>query len=677
MKGMVALMKKFGLIPAAAICAAMLLSGCTEYGFSRDPNYAESSEIGESSSSAPRSSSSDNSDNSVNSVNSDSKPLNPLNNVNADEDLLEAAYSNMLITMYADGSFSGSVSADEADKARSICAMRQLFSDESYEAVNSVYGSLYPTKKDYVKSIFEFYADMADYFDEDGNLKTAPAPALYIEFDSMNGKYAYGDDLTVDPETEKQAFFRAAEWVMGKLGDEELRKSVIDYMNENGCASASVDYSVDGEGVIDVDAHIDTDDEYAVFGEKFHISGKDGFVLGDTFVLCDTEKLVLSSRDSSTLSFATSDFIPDGCKVVCSERDIYDMGYDLAEIAEKLPNLKELYMYQANCTNREAVADMKNLEALSYFVLREYTEDDIILKAVADCPFKGLKNLRTLRLYADYEDYSFLNEMPWLENIHVEVRKTDGGFESLFNCPGITSLDIDGWLSNMKFDIDGIEKLTRLKKLRLTCEALDFTPLGMLQSIDDLYVSCTSAALNIEALSNAKSISKLFLSGIKYVDDWRFLQDMPNLTELSLYYVRKIKNSDLAPLKQLTSLTLSESGCNVAAVAELPNLEVYAEIMSDGGDFSVFEKCTHLRELYLLGCAEGVMDCAYVRNAPLEVFCCNGTAIANPELLAEIKTLRSISIATDGGIDCGDLLREALPDCEIDVDSPSSFHNGV
>lgn len=669
-------MKKFGLIPAV-ICAAMLLSGCTEFGFSRDPNYAENSEIGESSSSVPKSSSSDNSDNSDNSVNSDSKPLNPLNNVNADEDLLEAAYSNMLITMYADGSFSGSVSADEADKALGICAMRQLLSDESYEAVNSVYGSLYPTKKDYVKSIFEFYTDMSDYFDEDGNLITALTPALYIEFDSMNGKYAYDDDLTVDPETEKQAFFRAAEWVMGKLGDEELRKSVTDFMEENGYASASVDYSVDEDGVIDVDARIDTDDEYAVFGEKFHISGKDGFALGSSFVLCDTEKLVLSSRDSSTLSMVAGDFIPEGCKVVCSERDLYDMEFDLAEIAEKLPNLKELYMYQANCANREAVADMQELEVLSYYVLGETADDDFVPGAVADCPFKGLKNLKSLRLYADYEDYSFLNEMPWLEDIHVDVGKTDSGFESLFNCPGITSLEIDGWFSDMKFDLDGIEKLTRLKKLRVTCEALDFAPLGKLQSLDDLYVRCTSAAVNIEALSNAKNLSKLFLSDIKYVDDWSFLQKMSSLTDLTLYYIRNVKNSDIAPLKQLTSLTLSESGCNVAAVAELPNLEKYSEIMSDGGDFSVFEKCAHLRELYLLGCAEGVMDCAYVRNAPLEVFCCNGTAIANPELLAEIKTLRSISIATDGGIDCGDLLREALPDCEIDVDSLSFFHNGV
>lgn len=655
-------MKKFGLFHAAAavICAAMLLGGCSEYGFYRESDGFEGSDGSSALPDPP----------SAGSVSA--KPL------SVGEDLLEAAYSNMCLTMYSDGSFSGSNSAADAEKARNICALRQLLTDESYKAVKSVY-DIYPTKEDYVKSIKELYPDIAEYFDEKGELKTELTPALYIIFD-RNEPFGVYDDKTVEhaPETEKQAFFRTADWVIGKLGDKELCRSVAAYMKKNGYASGSVDYSVDEEGVIDADARIEAEDENAVFREKFHISGKPGFEFGDTFVLCDTEKLVLSSRDSTTLSIAAAGFSTEGCKLVCAKHDLSGAKYDLAEIAEKLPGLKELYMYQADCTNREAVADMKNLEALSYYVLGEAANDDFVPGAVADCPFKGLKKLRSLSIYADYEDYSFLNEMPWLEDIHVDVGKTDAGFESLFNCPGITSLEIDGWFSEMKFDLDGIEKLTRLKKLRVTCESLDFTPIGKLRSLEDLYVRCTYAAVNVEELTGASKLSKLFLSDFKYVDDWKFLQKMQSLTDLTLYYVPKVKNSDLAPLKQLTSLTLSDTGCNVAAVAELPYLEVYSEIMSDGGDFSVFEKCTNLRELYLLGCAEGVMDCEYVRNAPLEVFCCNGTEVANPEILAEIKTLKSVIIATEeGGIDCGDLLREALPDCEIDVDSPAFFHNKV
>ena len=655
-------MKKYGLSLAAAavVCAAVLLGGCTEYGFYRE---SDSSASGESLS-APEISSAE-----IVAA----KPL------SAGEDLLETAYSNMCLTMYADGSFSGGIAVEEAEKTKAVCALRQMLSDESYKAVKSVY-DIFPTKEDYVKSVLELYPDIAELFDESGGLKTEITPALYIVFDKYEpyDEYDYDEKEEPDPEAEKQAFFRTADWVIGKLDDKELRGSVVKHMKKNGYASGSVDYCFDEEGVIDVCARIDAEDETHVLREKFHISGKPGFEFGDTFVLSDTEKLVLSSRDRTTLSIAAGGFIPEGCKLVCPERDLSGGKYDLAEIAEKLPGLKELHIYQADCDNRDAVADMKNLKALSYYVLGEATNDDFVPGAVADCPFKGLKKLRSLRIYADYEDYSFLNEMPWLEDIHVDVGKTDAGFESLFGCPGITSLEINGWFSDMKYDLDGIEKLDRLKNLRVTCESLDFTPLGELPSLEDLYVRCTYAAVNVEKLSGAPKLSKLFLSDFKYVEDWSFLQRMPSLTDLTLYYVPKVRNSDIAPLDRLTSLTLSDTGCNVEVAAELPNLERYTEIMSDGGDFSVFERCTNLRELYLLGCADGVMDCAYVRGAPLEVFCCNGTEVANPELLAEIKTLKSIIIATEeGGIDCGDLLREALPDCEINVDSPAFYHNNV
>lgn len=652
-------MKKYGFLPAAALCAVILLGGCTEYGIYREQG---SSEVGDGMSEPG----------SPSAGNVSAKPL------SVSDDILEAAYSNMCLTMYADGSFSGGSSVEEAERIKNICLLQQLLSDKSYNAVRSVNDS-YPTKEDYVRSILELYPDLAHNFDEKGKLKTEITPALYIIFEKNEPYDRYGEYKTEepDPENERQAFYRTADWVIGKLGDKKLNGSAVKSMKKNGYAWGSVDYCADEEGVIDADARFETEDDTPVLREKFHISGKPGFEFADTFVLNDTENLALSSRDSTTLSIA-GDIFPDDCKIICAKNDLLGEKYDLAVIAEKLPGLKGLYMYQADCTGREAVADMKSLEALSYYVLGEPTNDDFVPGAVADCPFKGLKRLRSLRIYADYKDYSFLNEMPWLKEIHVDVGETDSGFESLFNCPGITSLEIDGWFSEMDFDLDGIEKLTALKNLRVTCGSLDFAPIGKLENLEDLYVRCTSSAENVEKLSDAPKLSKLFLSDLKYVKDWSFLRDMPSLTDLTLYYVPKVKNSDISPLKRLTSLTLSDTGCNVAVAAELPRLEVYTEIMSDGGDFSVFEKCTHLRELYLLGCAEGVMDCAYVRDLPLEVFCCNGTEVANPELLAEIKTLKSITIATEeGGIDCGELLEKALPDCDINVDQPVFFHNGV
>lgn len=644
-------MKKRILAAAAAVCFAMLSAGCSE-------NIRKENPLDHNSEQSY-------SDRSSDESGGKSDTTDPADENNISTETLEAAYSNRCLTVYRDGRLSGNNQQSRAEEVRQIYSVKQLLSDESYQVIGEIYG-VFESKRDYVEKMLENYPDIASYFSEDGELIDPPEPALFITFMLEDPISSY---KPIDPEAEKQAFFRTAEWVMSKLSGKTLR-SVNVAMDKRGYAEANVNYSIDEDGVIDVGATIVAEDGYSTLRDKFHVSGKEGFMLGDTFVLYDTEKLAVSSRDSFTFSLLAGDFIPDDCKIVCPKSEYSGTRIDFAEIAEKLPNLKELYMYQASGINQEAIADMKNLTSLSYYLLDDSKE---FQTAFTDCPFKNLKNLRSLRLYANYEDYSFLNEMSWLTDIHIDLIDINkyGSCKTLFNCPGITSLTISG----SDLDLDGIEKLTKLKKLEISCEVLDFAPLGKLKSLEDLHIRCTSTALNVSELSKAAKIKKLFLSGLK-TKEWGFLKQMKNLTDLTLYYTPNVRNSDIAPLKQLKSLSLSETGCNVAAVGNLPNLEVYYESMSDGGDFSVFKKCTRLRELYLLGCRTGVMDFSYVQNCPLEIINCDGTEVTNVEQLANIKTLKSIYIATDEqNITCGDMLKEALPDCGISVDQPAFFHN--
>lgn len=636
-------MKKRVLITAAAVCLAMLLSGCSAMVEKLGERFFESEEEH----SRPKGSSSS-------SSSSSSSESAPYERLSVDDKLLEAAYSNMLITMDISNNLS-TITRDMADQVFEIYEVQDLLTDEYYNAVN-VITKKYSSKREYVKEVLESHPNAADWFDEDGNLNSPPRePTLFIEFSSKNDY-----NREIDPDVEKQAFLQAAEWIISELKD-RLLNSIKSEMTQNNIVLANVEYSIDYSNRIEVRAEIDLKDKPVIRTYNFQFRSKNGFLLGSCFVPYDTEKLAVSDLDSQSLSETTGDFIPNDCKIIC--RKDFPETYDLAEIAAKLPNLKELYLYQAIVINQESIADMKNLEALLYYVrenIRSY-------EAIPDCPFKELKNLRSLRLYADYDDYSFLSEMPQLTDIHIDINAAKHDPSFFFDYPAITSLKINLPGNNPNFSLDGIEKLKNLKKLDIDCLTLDFTPLGKLENLEELEIECWSNAINISELSKAPKLKTLHLS---YMDDydWGFLQQMENLTDLSLSYVSGIRNSDIEPLKQLKSLTLDNSGCGVSVVAKLPNLESYSESMSEGGDFSSLKNCPNLRKLYLSECRSGVMDCAYIQNAPLEIFDCQNTEIANVELLADIKTLKKITIYTDEPkAEWSNILKEALPDCQISI----------
>lgn len=631
-------MKKRVLVTAAAVCLAMLLSGCSAIVEKLGERFFESEEEH----SRPKGPSSSSSESAL------------YERLIVDDELLEAAYSNMLITMDISNNLS-TITREMADQVFEIYEVQDLLTDEYYNAVN-VITKKYSSKREYVKEVLESHPNAADWFDEDGNLNSPPREAtLFIEFSRQKNF-----DREKDPDVEKQAFLQAAEWIISELKD-KLLNSIKSEMTQNNIVVVNVNYSIDNNNRIYVDAKIDLKDKPVIRTYNFQFRSKNGFLLGSCFVPYDTEKLAVSDLNSQLLSEDAGDFIPNDCKIIC--RKDFSETYDLAEIAAKLPNLKELYLYQAIVINQDAIADMKDLETLSYYV----REDTRSYEAIPDCPFKELKNLRSLRLYADYDDYSFLNEMPQLTDIHIEINAGKHNPSFFFDYPAITSLKISLPGNDPNFSLDGIEKLKNLKKLYIDCPTLDFTPLGKLENLEKLEIECWNNAINISELSKATKLKTLCLSYL-HTYDWSFLKQMENLTELSLSHVSDIRNSDIEPLKQLKSLTLDNSGCGVSVVAELPNLESYSEILSSGGDFSALKNCPKLRKLYLSECRTGVMDCAYIQNAPLEQFDCWKTEIANIELLADIKTLKSITIDTDNpDSNWSKMLEKALPDCQISV----------
>lgn len=661
-------MKKIGMILAAAVITAAL-GGCSENNEDASP-AANDADILTDSLEQSEETDSDNIGEALeenikeDSENDNLKKDPGKGSVTADiseEDkaLLEKVREGGLLVMHSDGSFAV-IGGEEADDYDVLSYGGIMLSDEYYEMM-AEYGE-YSSKEEYAADIFEMYPQLEKYYDKNGNPKNTNEAVVIIDINDVT--YNYNENKADHSE---EAFYHVGEWVISKLkGDEELRAGFIAAAEKMGFAQAVVWYEWDEKGVIEVRLHGGSSDDETEISDMFHVSGKEGVVIGNSFVFADTKKLALTSREEWVFNMLAGDFVPEDCELICADDDYYseELWVDLAEVAEKLPCLTELYMYQANVTSIESLVAMENLEALSYYALED-----------SSTPFVGLKNLKTLRLYGDYEDYSFLNEMDWLEEIHVTYDGDNRNvLDSLFECRGLTSLEIDAWGGDLKLDINGIDKPARLKKLNITGSDIDFAPISRLPELEDLQVRCVSGEKNVKELKNAPKLKKLFLSDLEIMS-WNFLEDIPVLEDLSLYYTPYVTNADIAPLKNLKSLSLCEAGCDSKAVEGLEKLERFSySIYSGWQDYSKLDTCTSLRELAIMG-SGGVLNCEDIKNAPLEIIYCDGTDVENAEALAEVKTLKSIYIAMENGKPgCGDMLREALPDCDVNVEGDAFFH---
>lgn len=186
-----------------------------------------------------------------------------------DKKILEAAYINMCLTLYNDGELSGDNPITFIEKTGMVHQTEVLLKDEVYESVNS--NGEFPTKQDYVKTILMRFPDVMHLFDENGNLTSPIRPAMYIDF--TREKYPKPSN----PETEKQAFFLTAEWIISKLTD-PADPAITDLVNstiESFYPATSVDYSVNNDGMIEILAKINCYGDSFELNDKLYIGGKD------------------------------------------------------------------------------------------------------------------------------------------------------------------------------------------------------------------------------------------------------------------------------------------------------------------------------------------------------------------------------------------------------------------
>lgn len=567
----------------------------------------------------------------------------------------------------------------------------RVLSEEYYEENREYFEDELPTYEEYRAMMLEYLGDdIQDYLDY---VPEESEPLVYFVIRA----YDNTDDESGSEHYDEQAFLKAAERLFERIGkDPGIAEKIKGCFENGGNFYAMADAEYVGKDVIGLVTCF-SDNLYDSFNnesefyleESISASGKDGFIIGSTLIPADTDKLFVSSRTESAVYMLASDFIPEDCLIVCADYDRYDnvkeVEFDFAQIAENLPGLKELYMYQAMGTNTEAIADMKDLESLSYYVSLDSEEP---YAARSDMPFKDLPALKDLRLYGEYEDYSFLTEMPSLENVYVRISR-ETSLDKLFECPAVTSLEIEEYA-----DLNGIEKLENLDSLIINFDDPDLAPVGKLKNLKYLEIYCNTKTENISELGNLAGLEELFLHSFEN-HDWTFLSKLKNVKKLNVMYVDDIYNDDIKQMPWLEELSMTEVMTTYSLIGDMPNLksvhvneilgspddfegsdslEYYSELFGRRGSYENLGKCPNLKNIILMGC-NGTIDANDLTGLPLESISLDGTSIEDPLALGNIKTLKHIYITDSAGDkELIEKLSEMLPDCDINGGS-DFFHN--
>lgn len=591
-------------------------------------------------------------------------PVSERTNAKIDRNMIFAKNKNALKSVFANakGGYAtfcvnqnGRVSAETNDEytlARLLCDMELILSEEGFKQ----YGGHYSSRGEYTAAMLKG-SEYAIFFNEKGELLNPPDPALHVRLLCRS----YSEEVS-----DEQVFMSSVKFLLGRLGGAELDAAITAAFENGG------DYFCDGEcrftdkSALSVSASFFHDIDAPIkINETISADGESGIFISGQFIPADTEKLFVTSRDKNTALMLTEYPVPEDCVFLTGGESGYtDTFYDFEEIAQKLPDLKELYMFQAQGENQSAIAKLTKLEALSYYV----TEDPYSTTSTTnDIPFAKLPELKSLSLYGDYDDYSFLNDMKGLKSLHVNTNAFKSDIKGLLKCPAVTSLELSGW----SLDCRNIYMLKNLKKLTVS-GSVDFAAIGRLKNLRELDARCYRDNKNLSELGKLDKLTTLTLSTVE-CSDWGFLKEMDGLSDLSLCYCDSVKNKDIAGIKKLTSLSLIFTP--IKDFKGSKTLERFEESLGSCIDYSALAKCPKLKELAIFG-SDSPLDCRHLAKLPLENIRCDGTRILNAGKLCGVKTLKYITFSiADDDFAYADTLRAALPDCKINLDNQPFFNN--
>ncbi len=616
-------------------------------------------------------------------------------------ELINSSDGEMIyIAMYADGRIENvgkeRIEAIE-ERANYELIKQEMLNEEYFEQLSAEEKELFgiSTYEEYEAFFREmFMAEDAEA--EDFDL------AVYFFFDGRADCSNRELSETVSEEEKAAYALRAVDYFFSiPLENDDIIKKMAENLNNGNNYFCHIGAQYCGNNVLNCMYEFggiyarEDDGECFSAAEKISADGSEGFILGGSFIPENTEMLAISSRTEMMTAMLAGDFIPEGCTIATSVDNDYgyeeEAVFDIAEIKEKLPKLKELYMYQAVLENADKLAEMDNLEVLSYYRIKPTAETNDFIESINDTPFIGMDKLKEIRLYGEYADYDFLGEMKGLENAAVRIDGADRKkLDSVFKCEFITELEIDGIEYGVK--IDGIEKLKNLKILDIDGDnGFDAKSIGKLSKLEKLEIMSDGRVLNLSEITKLKNLKSLMLHSMDE-EDLSFIGEMTSLEQLDLYYVNSSFEGSIGKLKNLKSLSLNEisEGCNTDFLENLDKLEhlhVFSNYVDLKGaskaenlksvsvwlcnfhDLSELKKCKKLESLMIYNCTSP-FDAEWIDGLKLENLDFNGAEILNYECLKKLDTLKNMTLYfCTLSYEQVEELEKALPQCSIDVEN--------
>lgn len=375
-----------------------------------------------------------------------------------------------------------------------------------------------------------------------------------------------------------------------------------------------------------------------------------------------------------------------------------DKSIDLNEIAEKLPNLKKLFIgHHMTVTGFEGLKKYKNFSELDISTWHITAENAKILA--------GLSNVKKLHI----RDIDSKDDIEWAENakareLAFECDHPRGELlKYVYSMPKVAELKLS-YCTDL--DFNGIEGMKGLKKLKIDMdtyynkEITDFAPLAKLEALEEFSFEGDNGK-NFGSIGKIKTLKSLTLSGlrsgwedekvdlsglasctsIEYLDvssvDHSIFSAIPHMKKLKKIrfgeYISPDGLDELADLNSLEELIFEDhSTVDLKGVSKLKKLKRVTVIKSDVENISEINDCPSLKYLSIEGGmydvfnAEDIENNTYLEELDLKIW--NLMHYKSFKTMTALKKLNIVSRSLDDKQI--DDLKKAMPRCKIEVTRP-------
>lgn len=305
---------------------------------------------------------------------------------------------------------------------------------------------------------------------------------------------------------------------------------------------------------------------------------------------------------------------------------------EAADILDDPGTVRELG-FNVSVENLDGIAAFANLETL---YVKCYEFDNIGSLA-------QVKHLKNLVLISEEQltDFTVLGELQDLEKLYLDAE----GLKSVKFISNLKKLDTLKIEWGELTALYGLEECKQLRCLSITgCSELkEMSALSELTNLQELSFEMPYGCRE-PALDNLTELRKLTLNNF---EDCSFIENMTNLTELTLIYCDLPEGVDWSKLTSLKKLSCSSIGMAKVRIADVEALQTLESLNLHGrvcyGDISGVFRMPNLRELDI-----GEMYCeidfdAVVENSTLEIL-----------YMDDVNLLKNAKFDYYGGLEVGE-----------------------